>query len=317
LGAIRGFGPAQCPAGPPLSEKRNRIMPIPIVLTAFGTTTKALQTYEYLDAAVRREFPGHEVHWAFSSRMVKDRLYQARRLNIRHPHQVLQDLQNRGYIWAVVQSLHLLAGHEFFRLLEEVASSPLRTSIGLPLLSAASDYWRLADALSSLADLPPGHALVLVGHGTDHPSWSAYPALESVLRRRYGHRVYVGVVEGYPGQEQVVDDLVKAGCRGVKLVPLMLVAGRHFLEDLTCGEDSWQAALAAVGLTVTVESGGLGQNEAVGQIFLDHIRAALETIPRGGDEAAAPLDFQGNAFLREQDSRPTVDGDGPGLGYDE
>ena len=297
-------------------------MPIPIILTAFGTTTKALQTYESLDAAVRREFPGHEIHWAFSSRMVKDRLQRARRFEIRHPHQVLAELRRRGHDWAVVQSLHLLAGHEFFRLLEEVAAAPLRTSIGLPLLSSSTDYWQLAAALGDLLEPRPGQAVVLVGHGTDHPAWSAYPALESILRRRYGPQVYVGVVEGYPGQDQVVAEIVQAGFREAKLIPLMLVAGRHFSEDLTVGEDSWQGALAAAGLAVEVAADGLGDHEGVRQIFWDHIRAALEIIPasvipaRAG-QGASPAELPGPAFAGGEASPRLFLGASPDLGYDE
>lgn len=285
-------------------------MPIPIIVTAFGTTTRALETYSLMDIAIRQEFPGHEVHWAFSSRMVKDRLHRARRVEIKHPHQVLLDLQQQGHVWAVVQSLHLLAGHEFVRLLEEVASSPVRTSIGLPLLSSLADYQRLAEALIRQYGPVPGEALVLVGHGTDHPAWSAYPALEAIMRQRYGPGVYVGVIEGYPDQDQVVREIVKAGHRAAKLVPLMLVAGRHFQEDLTEGEDSWRAVLAAAGLQVEVAAAGLGAQEGVVRIFLDHIRAALEVIPAtagqrpavGGGRAAGTLSTLESVFPEQQES---------------
>jgi sirohydrochlorin cobaltochelatase len=129
-------------------------------------------------------------------------------------------------------------------------------------------------------------AVVLVGHGTDHPSWSTYLTLENILRQVHRPGIYVGVVEGYPGQEQVIEAVVKTGVKKVRLIPLMLVAGVHFIEDLCGDEDSWKAAFEAAGLEVHVESAGIGTKREVVQIFIDHIREALDIIP--GSVAAPP-----------------------------
>jgi sirohydrochlorin cobaltochelatase len=254
-------------------------MQTPIVLTAFGTTSSALKTYDFMDNIIREEFPGHEILWAFSSRLVRDRLRHKKKIEFRHPHEVLQALSEKGHAWAVVQSMHLLGGHEFFRMLEEVNPLPIRTSIGLPLFSSYEDYQQLARALGFAEAIAEGEALVLVGHGTDHPSWSTYLALENILREIYGSRIFVGVVEGHPSQEQVVKAVTRAGVSKVRLIPLMIVAGVHFIEDLCGAEDSWQAAFEAAGVEVTVESQGIGTKEEVIRIFIDHIREALDIIP--------------------------------------
>jgi sirohydrochlorin cobaltochelatase len=241
-----------------------------------------------MDNIIRGAFPGHKILWAFSSRMVKDRLKHQKKFAARHPHEVLQTLSSEGHDWAVVQSVHLLCGHEFYRMLEEVQALPVRTSIGLPLLSSCEDYRRLAQALGLAQDLPKQEALVLVGHGTDHPSWSTYLALENILREVYGPQIYVGVVEGYPSQAQVVKAVTGAGARRVRLIPLMLVAGVHFLEDLCEGEGSWKAAFEKAGLEVVVEPQGLGARLEVVRIFVDHIREALDIIP-GSDHQATKI----------------------------
>jgi sirohydrochlorin cobaltochelatase len=253
-------------------------MQTPIVLTAFGTTSGALKTYDFMDTIIRGEFPGHDIVWAFSSRMVRDRLKDKKKIEASHPHEVLRALHEQGHGWAVVQSMHLLCGHEFFRMLEEVSPLPIRTSIGLPLLTSYEDYHSLAQALG-FDGLSGDEAVVLVGHGTDHPSWSTYLALENILRQVYGPGIFVGVVEGCPDQDQVIEAVVKTGVRKVRLIPLMLVAGVHFIEDLCGDEDSWQAAFQEAGLQVDVESAGIGTRRAVVQIFIDHIREALDIIP--------------------------------------
>ena len=268
------------------------MLPVPIVLTAFGTTTRARETYDFMDGLIRAAFPGRDLHWAFSSRMVRDRLKDKKKSAARHPHEVLRALADQGHEWAVVQSVHLLCGHEFFRLLDEVQTQPIRTSIGLPLLSSREDYLHLARALGLPGDLPPGEALVLVGHGTDHPAWAAYPALESILRQAYGPQIFVGVVEGSPSREEVVRAVTAAGVVKVRLIPLMLVAGTHFIEDLCDGPDSWQAAFTGAGLEVTVTPRGIGRSEAVVDIFIDHIREALDIIPGSDREATGLVDHE-------------------------
>jgi sirohydrochlorin cobaltochelatase len=253
-------------------------MPIPIVLTAFGTTSSALKAYDFIDKIIREEFPGHEIAWAFSSRMVRDRLKDKKKIEASHPHEVLRALYDQGHTWAVVQSMHLLCGHEFFRMLEEVGPLPIRTSIGLPLLSSYEDYHSLAKAFK-FDGASADEAVVLVGHGTDHPSWSTYLALETILRQVYSSGIYIGVVEGNPSQEQVVEAIVQTGVRKVRLIPLMLVAGVHFREDLCENEDSWKAAFQEAGLQVDVEAEGIGTREEVVRIFIDHIREAFDVIP--------------------------------------
>ncbi|MDD3581934.1 MAG: sirohydrochlorin cobaltochelatase [Desulfobacca sp.] len=264
-------------------------MQIPIVLTAFGTTTNALRTYDFMDKIIKAEFSGHEILWAFSSRMVRDRLKHKKKFEIKHPHEVLQALSEKGHTWAVVQSMHLLCGHEFYRLVEEVKPSNMRTSIGLPLLSSYEDYQQLVRALGFEDAVSQEEALVLVGHGTDHSSWATYPALENILREVYGAGIYVGVIEGCPSQEQVVKAVTRTGVRKVRLLPLMLVAGVHFFEDLCEGEDSWKADFEAAGLEVNVEPQGIGVREEVIRIFIDHIRDALDIIPASDSWATKVL----------------------------
>jgi sirohydrochlorin cobaltochelatase len=124
-------------------------MKIPIVITAFGTTTRALETYSFMNERISERFFDHEIIWAYSSRMVKDWIKERRNIELKHPHQILAELKERGHQWAVVQSLHLLAGHEFYRLVEEANQGPVRTSVGLPLLTSPGDYEAVVEILGN------------------------------------------------------------------------------------------------------------------------------------------------------------------------
>lgn len=255
-------------------------MTIPIVLAAFGTTTRAMKTYSFINDICRERFADHPIFWAFSSRQVKDFSNRNYNTNMQHPHQVLLKLKEQGYPWAVVQSLHFTCGHEFYRLIEEVSTCDIRTSMGLPLLSQPEDYEAIVAAL--MTDFPGerGEAVVMIGHGTDHPSWSSYVALDYIFRKTKASGIYVGLVEhGYPTMASVIQEVEKDGYRKVKLIPMMLVAGLHFEEDMSGDNHSWKLAFENAGISVSLENQGLGFNRGIVDLYCRHIQDALDVIP--------------------------------------
>ena len=254
-------------------------MNYPIVIAAFGTTSRARATYAKVDSRLRERFPGHEIHWAYSSRMVRHRLKQ-QAVDLPPPGAVLERIAARGHEWAVVQSFNMICGHEFHRLREDVLNGPVRVGIGHSLLCSPADFCAVTKALKPVFETKIPEATVLVGHGTDHCAWSVYPAFESVLRKKYGVRAFVGVVEGdWPDRDTVIENVLMAGFKRVRLVPLMLVAGVHFEEDLAGPEDSWKSAFEERGVEVTLEAEGLGSRNRIIDIFCEHIRDAMDVIP--------------------------------------
>ena len=269
----------------------------PIILAAFGTTSRALDTYAFMDNIIREKFPDHDIRWAYTSRIVRHRLKGDSANKVNHPSTVLKELYEQGYPWAVVQSMHLTWGHEFYRLVNDADQAEIRTTMGLPLLTSYNDYLKVSRALSIKParpepDMASGHneyrnysenqgqATVLVGHGTDHPAWTSYLALETILKNEYGSGIHVGVVDKEPSKDLLIEKLARSGIRHVSLIPLMLVAGVHVEEDLNGNdEDSWKNAFNKKDISVTVKKKGLGYNKTIVDIFVNHIQQALEVIP--------------------------------------
>jgi sirohydrochlorin cobaltochelatase len=252
---------------------------IPIVLTAFGTTAGAFRTYEKMNQVFKQVFPEHQIHWAYSSRMVKHAVKRKKNLDLKNPLEIAQSLADKGHEWVVMQSLHLVCGHEFDRMVMECDKVNIRSSVGLPLLTSHEDYAWTADALAPLFPRKKDRAVILVGHGTDHPSWTAYPALETVLRGKYGDNIFIGVVEGWPDMDHTLARIKSAGFNKVCLIPLMLVAGVHFKEDLTEEKDSWQKTFERHHIDVSVVDQGIGDIKDITRIFCRHISEALDVIP--------------------------------------
>ncbi len=258
------------------SDKRRDI---PIIVTAFGTTQKAFATYGKMDKAFQIAFPYNPIHWAYSSRLVKSTLNKKKKLNLKNPLEVMADLKDSGHEWVVLQSLHLICGHEYDRLVSERGHIDIRSSIGLPLLTSYQDYVQTAKALGSIIPDNPAQAVILVGHGTDHPAWTAYSALENILRQIHGKHLFTGVVEGYPKMETTLARVKKAGFKKVCLIPFMLVAGVHFKEDLTREEDSWQKTFERADIEMSIVDHGIGEIDGISNLYCNHMLEALDVIP--------------------------------------
>ena len=61
------------------------------------------------------------------------------------------------------------------------------------------------------------------------------------------------------------------------LVPLMLVAGDHAINDMASDEeDSWKTLFNAAGIPATPWLCGLGENPVVRAMFVEHLQQSLE-----------------------------------------
>ena len=261
-------------------------MKIPLVLAAFGTvSTEAAATYAMIDREIRRHLADTPVFWARTARVVRDRVADPSGRIWHSPLEVLTELAAQGYGKVIVQPLQLLPGHEFHQLRHQCRQSPLPCHVALPLLTTPQDYHDLAEALATLIDKRQEQAILLVGHGTSHPIWVAYHAIETIFRQRFGRRIYVGVIDKNPDSTAVPGEIVAAGWNRVCLIPLLFVAGMHFHRDVIGnGQQSWQTRLEQAGLEVECIDRGLGRHPATVAFIAARIEETVNQI--SGNDAA-------------------------------
>lgn len=249
---------------------------IPIVMTLFGTTADSLAVYASIEETIRRSYPDEEITWSFSSRAVT-RALQAGDKQALHLQDALAALAARGFDKAVVQSLHLFPGSEFHRLMAVTGTSGLQCSIGAPLFTSPQDYEQLGRIIEPLAGDNPAEAILVLGHGTDHPVWTAYYALEKILRRRFGNRLFVGVVEKFPASDHLPDEIAACGFTQAVIVPLFLVGGMHVRRDIVGDNESgtsWMARLRDRNIAATCYLHGLGLLPGLAELIIRHISEA-------------------------------------------
>ncbi|ECM8668716.1 sirohydrochlorin cobaltochelatase [Salmonella enterica subsp. enterica serovar Enteritidis] len=252
-----------------------------LLVVSFGTSYH--DTCEKNIVACERDLaascPDRDLFRAFTSGMIIRKLRQRDGIDIDTPLQDLQKLAAQGYQDVAIQSLHIINGDEYEKIVREVQLlRPLftRLTLGVPLLSSHNDYVQLMQALrQQMPSLRQTEKVVFMGHGASHHAFAAYACLDHMMTaQRFPARV--GAVESYPEVDILIDSLRDEGVTGVHLMPLMLVAGDHAINDMASDDgDSWKMRFNAAGIPATPWLSGLGENPAIRAMFVAHLRQAL------------------------------------------
>jgi sirohydrochlorin cobaltochelatase len=270
-----------------------------ILLVVFGTSyPEAQAAYENIERVYREEFPQAEVRIAFTSDYIRRKLLDRDNVTIDNPLTALAHLNDEGYINVVVQSLHVIPGEEFHDLANIVESVRgiegkfgfRNLVLGEPLLMNLEDYRNVSRALASQFEqnttgterTPHSSprdagqmAVIFMGHGTEHSANSAYSQMANILAEDH-ENVLLGTVEGYPGYDEVLASLNESGVKKARLIPFMVVAGDHALNDLTGNEsESWKSMLEKEGFEIDYNLLGMGENDGIVEIFVGHTKEAF------------------------------------------
>ncbi len=254
-----------------------------LVVISFGTSYPHAmkKNIEACEAELTLAYPNRDFFRAFTSSMVIRKLAKRDDVHIDNPQQVLQRLIDAGYRDVVIQSLHIINGDEYEKVAQQVESYRDQfdnLQLGLPLLSCMEDYDQLVEAIEHQApELKHDERLVLMGHGATHHAFSAYACLDHMMMALKLPYV-VGAVESYPEIESVITRLENECVNKVYLMPLMLVAGNHVINDMASDEpDSWKTLIQNAGIQAEPIVQGLGENPLIRKMFVDHL-ASTEVV---------------------------------------
>ena len=247
-----------------------------ILVVSFGTSYE--QTREKTIGAIEEEFalafPDYEIRRAFTSGMIIKKLRERDGVIIDSVEQALEKLAADGFGTVICQPTHVMNGFEFDDLRNEVERWKDRFPniiCGWPLLTSFEDYHLVTKALQEeFSDIGPDTALVLMGHGTEHPANATYPALDYRLKAQGCKNFFIGTVEGYPDLATVMREVEAIHAKKVILAPLMVVAGDHAINDMCGDENSWLQQFEQAGYQVEPVLRGLGEYPSIRKIYLRH-----------------------------------------------
>ncbi|GAB6168909.1 sirohydrochlorin cobaltochelatase [Clostridium carnis] len=257
-----------------------------ILVVSFGTSylNTLEMCIEKAENQIRRAFKDYKVIRAFTSHKIIKKLKEKHEINTDTPEEALEKLYKDGIEEVIIQPLHLIPGEEFnyIRNVQRTFADKFKSlKLGRPIFyyqgieELPQDYSLFINSVKGLLKLDEG--IIMIGHGTANPSNAVYGCLQMVLEDMGYENVFVGTVEGYPNFETVLKRVKRKNINSVMLVPLMLVAGDHAINDMASDdEDSWKTMLEKEGIKVRVHLHGLGEIDSFNNLYIDRINDLIE-----------------------------------------
>ncbi len=254
-----------------------------ILLVAFGSSIPEAQvSFKNIDQKVKSAFPKIPVRWAYTSSIIRHKLAKQGKY-LDSVEIALAKMMDEGFTHVAVQSLHTIAGEEFHDLrrnayaFSNMAGGFDRILVGYPLLGTEEDLIRARDAI--IQHIPKARmkneAVVLMGHGTPHPSNAFYAAMMFHFQQKDSN-IFVGTVEGAPEIDDVKAMLLKKNIKKAYLMPFMSVAGDHARNDMAGKEkDSWKSILTATGIECIPILKGTAEYDEIVAIWVDHLTTVM------------------------------------------
>ncbi|MBF0120552.1 MAG: sirohydrochlorin cobaltochelatase [Desulfobacterales bacterium] len=257
-----------------------------ILLVAFGSSIpKAQETFLQIDKKVKDTFPSIEVRWAYTSSIIREKLAKEGK-KLDSVELALAKMMDDKFTHIVIQSLHTICGEEFHDLVQTINAfksmpgSFNKILLGPPLLYNDEDMTNVSEAILKIIpkDRKKDDAVILMGHGTPHPSNTAYAALMYHLQKEDSN-IYVATVEGTPTIYDVKDILIEKKITKSYLMPFMAVAGDHALNDMAGdNNESWKMILGKSNISCVPILKGTAEYEELLKIWINHLKDVFKKL---------------------------------------
>ena len=277
-----------------------------LLVVSFGTSfnDSRAEDVKGIEDALAEAYPDWSVRRAFTAQIIINHVQARDDEKIDNMDQALERAVDNGVKNLVVQPTHLMHGAEYDELTEAVENykdkfesvkiaEPLLGEVGADETAINEDKAAVAEAITAEAVKTAGFdsldaakeegtAFVFMGHGTSHTAKISYSQMQAQMEQLGYENVFIGTVEGEPEDtacEAVIEKLKNAGYKKVILRPLMVVAGDHANNDMAGDDDdSWKSQFEASGVfdSIDTQIAGLGEIDAIQQLYVAHTQAAID-----------------------------------------
>ena len=279
-----------------------------LLVVSFGTSfnDSRAEDVKGIEDALAEAYPDWSVRRAFTAQIIINHVEARDNEVIDNMQQALDRAVENGVKNLVVQPTHLMHGAEYDEMTEAIngykdkfesvaIAEPMLGEVGDDATVINDDKKAVAQAITDTAckeagfdsmdaAAEAGTAFVFMGHGTSHTANITYDQMQTQMENLGFKNAFIGTVEGKPEDtacDKVIEKVKEAGYKNVVLRPLMVVAGDHANNDMAGDdEDSWKSQFVASGNFENVDTqiAGLGRIEAVEQLYVDHTKAAIDSI---------------------------------------
>ena len=287
-----------------------------LLVVSFGTSfnDSRAEDIKGIEDALAEAYPDWSVRRAFTAQIIINHVEARDDEAIDNMQQALDRAVDNGVKNLVVQPTHLMHGAEYDEMVEAIdgykdkfesvaIAEPMLGEVGDDATVINDDKKAVAQAITDeackeagfddmQAAADAGTAFVFMGHGTSHTANVTYDQMQTQMNDLGFTNAFIGTVEGEPEDtacEAVIEKVKEAGYKNVILRPLMVVAGDHANNDMAGDDDdSWKSQFEASGDfdSVDCQIAGLGRIEAVEDLYVEHTKAAIDSLG-ASDEATA------------------------------
>lgn len=269
-----------------------------IVVMTFGTTfaENRAKTIDATIKGIKAAHPGVKVVTAYTSHIIIDRVAANEGIKYPTPEEALAQLKAEGYTRVALTTLDIIPGMEYnykLGVFNSYKQDFKKMTIGTPLM-----YWQgqeeqaddVTEVLEAFATQFPktkkGEGIVMMAHGTPNIANAYYAVIQEKLQELGYDNVFIETVEGWPSLETIIPKLKAKKIKKVTIMPFMMVAGDHANNDMAGSEeDSHKSILEKEGIKVEAYIHGLGENEAVRNVFVERANAAWDALEATGQAA--------------------------------
>ena len=289
-----------------------------LLVVSFGTSfnDSRAEDVKGIEDALAEAYPDWSVRRAFTAQIIINHVEARDDEVIDNMQQALDRAVENGVKNLVVQPTHLMHGAEYDEMTEAIngykdkfesvaIAEPMLGEVGDDATVINDDKKAVAQAITDAAckeagfdsmdaAAEAGTAFVFMGHGTSHTANVTYDQMQTQMEDLGYKNAFIGTVEGEPEDtacDKVIEKVKEAGYKNVVLRPLMVVAGDHANNDMAGDdEDSWKSQFVASGNfdKVDCQIEGLGRIEAVEKLYVEHTKAAIDSL--GSTEESADSD---------------------------
>ena len=289
-----------------------------ILVVSFGTSFNDSRAEDIggVEKALQAAYPDWSVRRAFTAQIIINHVEARDDEVIDNMQQALDRAVENGVKNLVVQPTHLMHGAEYDEMVEAIdaykdkfesvaIAEPMLGEVGDDATVINDDKAAVAQAITDEAVKEAGYdsmeaaaedgtAFVFMGHGTSHTANVTYDQMQTQMEKLGFTNAFIGTVEGEPEDtacDEVINKVKDAGFKKVILRPLMVVAGDHANNDMAGDDDdSWKSMFEASGDfdEIDCQIEGLGRIEAVEKLYVEHTKAAIDSL--GSTEESADSD---------------------------
>lgn len=257
-----------------------------LLVISFGTSYNDSRrlTVGAVENDLEAAFPDFSVRRGFTSNIIIDHVQRRDGILIDDIDAALTRAVNNGVKNLVIQPTHLMNGIEYDEIVEKTANYSdafEKIVFGEPLLTSDEDFSRVVKAITDeTKEYDDGEtAICFMGHGTEHSANGVYSKMQDILSAEGFDNYFIGTVEAAPTLEDIMASVKAGNYKRVVLQPLMVVAGDHANNDMAGDEeDSWKTAFENAGYEVVCVIKGLGENEDIRKIYVDHAQSAIDLL---------------------------------------